>query len=196
MNSPVILAVPVLMLLDYVLTILGAKASLGVYRQHYKVPHYELNPLWQKSVQQLRWFNSRHFIVVCALTALLFLLDRNQYEFDLLVGMLIGAYGAICGRHLTNLLLFHYLNRHPAEIEGQVHLTQQLALKMSLFNTLGLVPLLGLITVLVPQPWTIGALLGVLVVALSHLVWARKSKSQAAKALEAAEAPAYSEAVI
>ena len=190
MNHPVILAVPVLMLLDYVLTILGAKASGGVYRQHFTSPHYELNPRWQESVRQLRWFNPRHFIRVCIVTALLVLLDRMPdfpwESLELGVGMLLGTYGAICGRHLTNLLLFRYLNRHPAEIEGQVHLTHKLVLRLSLFNHLGLVPLLGMIAVLVPQLYAIGAFLGVLAVAFAHLVWARKAKSQeSCKALSA-----------
>src|SRR6516162_5062024 len=66
MNHLIILAVPVLMLSDYLLTILGAKASLGVYRQHFISPHYEINPLWQKCVQQLKWFSPLHFILACA----------------------------------------------------------------------------------------------------------------------------------
>jgi hypothetical protein len=186
MNSPVILAIPVLMLLDYQLMIMGAKASLGVYRQHYTTPHLQLNPFWQKRDQQLRRFNPRHFVIVCIVTALLVLLDRWQNDSDLLVGMLLGAGGSICGRHLSNFLLFHHLNSHPAEIEGHVHLAHQLALKMSFFNFIGLVPLLGLIAVLVPQPQVIGALLGILSLAFAQLVWARKAKSQEVKALEAA----------
>src|SRR5215469_12277184 len=101
MNHPVILAVPVLMLLDYVLTILGAKAGVRVYRQHFQSPYYELNPLWQKSVEQLRWFNPRHFIIVCLVASLLVLLDRMpgfpSESLRLLVGMLLGAFGSICG---------------------------------------------------------------------------------------------------
>lgn len=73
MHHPVILAVPLLMLLDYALTILGARASLQVYRRHFRMPHYELNPMWQKSVAQLRWFNPRHLGLVCLVTALLLL---------------------------------------------------------------------------------------------------------------------------
>ena len=195
MKHPIILVVPVLMLLDYLLTILGAKASSGIYRQHFRSPHYEMNPLWQKSVQRLQWFNPRHFIIVCMVTVLLVVLDRMPTvpfaSFDLAVGMLVGASGSVCGRHLTNLLLFAYLNRHPTEISGQVDLTHRLMLKISLFNCLGLVPLLGLIVVLVPELSTVGALLGVLAVAMGHVVWARKAKEEI-KTLEPAGEHAHS----
>jgi hypothetical protein len=195
MKHPVILLVPILMLLDYLLTILGAKASSSVYRQHFRLPSYELNPLWQKSIEQLRWFNPRHFLGVCLVVALLVLLDRMPNfppePFELIVGGLLGANGSICGRHLTNLLLFAYLNRHPAEISGQVDLSATLLLKISLFNYLGLVPLLALIVVLVPDFYAIGALLGVFGLVLAHLVWARKSKSRELKSQESEEEHTY-----
>ena len=72
----VLLAVPVLMLLDYLLTILGAKASVRVYRRHFVVPNYELNPLWQESVRKQRWLNPRHLAIVCFATGLLLCFDR------------------------------------------------------------------------------------------------------------------------
>jgi hypothetical protein len=191
MNHPVILVVPVLMLLDYALTILGARASFGVYRQHFKSPYYEMNPLWQKSIEQLRWFNPLHFFIVCLMATILILLDLMQgipsESLQLAVGILLGAYGSVCGRHLTNLLLFRYLNRNPSEINGQVEMTHRLVLNISLFNHLGLVPLLGLIVVLVPEVYALGALVGVLAVGFAHLIWARKSKTREAKSQKTEE---------
>ncbi len=179
MHHPVILAVPLLMLLDYALTILGARASLQVYRRHFRMPHYELNPLWQKSVAQRRWFNPRHLGLVCLVTALLllpeWLPDFPFAALQLPLGMLLGAYVAVCGRHLTNLLLFWYLNRHPEEISGEVTMTQRLGLRISLFNVFGLVPLAGLVAALAPEPYPIGVLLGVLAIALAHIVWVRRA---------------------
>jgi hypothetical protein len=60
-------------------------------------------------------------------------------------------------------------------------MTQGLVLKNSLFNYLGLVPLLGLIVLLVPEVYPIGALLGVLAAGVAHIIWARKAKFRDAK---------------
>ncbi len=151
-----------------------------VYRQHFKIPHYELNPVWRQSVAQLRWFNARHLVVVCLVTSLLILLDRAANVpagyFEFLVGTLLGAFGSVCGRHLSNLLLFWYLNRHPAEISGEVALTLRLTLRMSLFTYLGIAPLLAVMATLVPEPHVMGVFLGVLTIAFTHVVWGLRTK--------------------
>ncbi len=144
MNHPEIIAVPVLMLADYTLTILGAKESAAVYRKHFVLGSYELNPLWRKSVDQIRWFNPRHFSLVCLVTALLIIVDQSvlpEWPIELGLGMLFGAWGMLCGRHLTNLLIFRFLKRNPEQVSGQVNLSMQLTLKMSQFTYFGLVPL-------------------------------------------------------
>ena len=175
MNHPELIAVPILMLADYALTILGAKKSTAVYRNHFTMPSYELNPVWRKSVDQVRWFNFRHLSLVTLVTLLLISVDQTQmlpYDtFALALGMLFGAFGSICGRHLTNLLLFNYLNRHPHEISGQVQLSLKLTLKISQFTYIGLLPLFAIVVVLDPNPYTTGVLLGVLVLVFAHFVW-------------------------
>jgi hypothetical protein len=191
MNHPVILAVPVLMLLDYTFTILGAKLSRGVYRQHFKAPQYEMNPIWQKNVAKQRWVNPRHLILVCLISlALVYLDSRPDLPIEPLkvtVGALLGTYGAVCGRHFTNLLLFWNLERNPNEITGQVELTHRLSLKISLFNMLGLLPLLGLLVMVAPDMYVIGTFLGVLVSAFVHLIWLHKAKGQEAGTQKADE---------
>jgi hypothetical protein len=178
-NHPELIAVPILMLADYALTILGAKSSAAVYRKHFLMPSYELNPLWRRSVDQVRWFNPRHTALVVLLTAILVLLDQAAEVPDsileLLIGMLLGAFGSVCGRHLTNLLLFGYLNRHPEEISGQVRLSMILILKISQFTYIGLIPIFGMVVALVPNAYTAGVLLGLLSIVFGHSRWARKA---------------------
>lgn len=196
MHHPIILALPVVMLLDYLLTILGVTAAMGVQRQHFTTPHYELNPRLQKSVQQRRWIDPRFVIWACIVTAFLISLDRIWALDPMIMGMFLGIYGAVFGRHLNSLLYWHYLNRHPADIAGHVYETHTLALMRSMFDFLALLPLLGLIAVLVPQPEVFGAIVGILVVTFWHLKWARKAeKSHGMTALELAEAAAHSGAV-
>jgi hypothetical protein len=167
------------MLADYVLTVLGAKSSMVVYRNHFTTPSYELNPLWRKSVDQIRWLNPRHMSLVALVTVLLIVVDRAVLPYDLFelaLGMLFGAFGAVCGRHLTNLMLFRYLNCHSSEISGQVRLSMKLMLKLSQFNYIGLIPLFTIVLMLVPNLYTAGMLLGVLALVFAHFVWAARAK--------------------
>lgn len=184
MNHPELFAVPVLMLADYVLTIWGAKSSAIVYRSHFSTPSYELNPLWRKSVDELRWFNPRHAALVVLVTVGLVFFDLADMEPDSVVelplGLLFGAFGSVCGRHLGNLLLFRYLNRHPDQISGQVQLSMKLVLKMSQFTLVGMILPFVILAILVPSAYSIGMLLGVLVIFFAHFFWGRKAESAAA----------------
>ena len=47
-------------------------------------------------------------------------------------------------------------------------------LKMSQFSFVGLVPLFTIVAALVPHPYTVGALAGVVAVVLVHFSWDRK----------------------
>lgn len=179
MNHPQLIAVPVLMLADYALTILGAKLSAVVYRNHFTSPSYELNPVWRKSVDQLRWFNPRHLAAVALVTALLVLGDQIEGASDVfkfVLGVLFGAYGSVCGRHLSNLMIFLYLNRYPREISGQVRMSLKLVLRLSQFTHLGLIPLLAIVAVLVPSPYTFGVLAGILFLIVAHFFWGLRGK--------------------
>jgi hypothetical protein len=70
-----------------------------------------------------------------------------------------------------------------------VEMTHHLVLKLSLFNYLGIVPLLCLIALLEPSFSAIGALLGVLVLAFVHMAWGLIAKFRPSKAQQQADAP-------
>lgn len=180
MNHPELFVVPILMVIDYSLTILGAKAATSVYRKHFVTASYELNPVWRKSVNQIRWFNPRHFMLVLLVTALLIVVDqlagRRDSSCEFTLGIFFGVFGTLCGRHLTNLLLFHYLQQHPHEISGQVQLSMKLTLKLSQFSVIGIIPLLAIVAVLVPHSYTLGACCGLIVLAFAHMVWGLRSR--------------------
>src|SRR5690242_2440703 len=63
MKHPQILLLPLLMFADYFLTVLGAVLRDKGYSNHFKLEHYELNPVWQKSIRQKRWVNPRHILL-------------------------------------------------------------------------------------------------------------------------------------
>jgi hypothetical protein len=74
MRHPEVLFVPVLMVLDYYLTLYGAHLAERSYRRHFKIEHYELNPIWQSAVARRHWINLRHLAVVMLVGGMLVLL--------------------------------------------------------------------------------------------------------------------------
>lgn len=192
MNHPELLAVPVLMLADYLLTILGAKSAAVVYRRHYLLPSYELNPLFRNTVDRQRWFNPIHLALVVFVTGALLLLDQMEPVsvrltasvrldvVDFAFGMFLGSLGTVIGRHLSNLLMFGYVNRHPTEISGEIRQSMPFMLKVSQLNYGGTLPLLLALAVLAPTSHTIGAVLGLCALIAVHHVWLEKAKSAAA----------------
>lgn len=71
MAYPQVLLVPLMLLADYYLTVLGAAQRQKVYAQHFRTQHYELNPLWQRSNARLQRFNPRHILLVLLVSAAL-----------------------------------------------------------------------------------------------------------------------------
>ncbi len=179
MHYPLLIAIPLLMLADYALTVLGVQWA-DTYRQHFVAPTYELNPRWRESVAQRRWFNPRHLLLVGLVTLLLWLLDRwaPPVVVAWLLGIVLGVLGALLSRHVSNLLTFRYLNRHPEAVTGQVQYSLATTLKLSQYGYAGLLPLLGLLLALAPSPAMAGAVLGVLGLILAHGRWARNDRNQ------------------
>jgi len=110
MNYPEIFLLPVLMFADYFLTVAGNIQRDKKYSEHFKVEHYELNPIWQKSIAEKKWFNVRHILLTISVTAILAgLLEFGDLP-DGLVQVISGAwvvlFSIVIGRHLSNILIF------------------------------------------------------------------------------------------
>jgi hypothetical protein len=110
MNHPEVFIIPVMMLADHFLTVWGAILSEKKYRQHFKIEHYELNPLWQKNIASKKWFNPRHLIMVAIITLFCFLWSTGWKDPDMvaegLFGFLTVLFGSIIGGHLANIFIF------------------------------------------------------------------------------------------
>jgi hypothetical protein len=123
--------------------------------------------------------------MVAVITFVLILFDLSaefpNSFFEFLLGTLFGVFGTVCGRHLTNLLLFLYVNRHPYEISGEVHMSMTLSLKLSQFTLIGLLPLLSIVVFLVPNSYTFGILTGAATSAMIHSVWLQRIRSTSPK---------------
>jgi hypothetical protein len=182
MKYPLILIIPVLMLLDYFLTVAGMRQYQRQYGQHIRLEQYELNPLWQKSIEQNRWFNRRHLFIVLFITIIVVGLsngtgapDRDRFLF----GALVTIYLYIIGRHLSNILNFRYIAHNPQQLRGEVVISYRATLKSSQFQVLpALLPLL-LAALVVNSYFLFGSVAGLLLFTAVHWIWLwRYQKSQ------------------
>ena len=186
MKHPIALIIPVLMLCDYYLTIVGSILCRRGYGKHIKAEQYELNPAWQSSINKRKWFSARFFISVALVTLFaVFISEAGDALItglgDFFVAMLIVLFSALIGRHLSNILIFRYVIKHPEEISGETHLGQKMLLKMSQYHILlALCPFI-VVALYVQAPFVLGGLSGLLLLWAIHRTWLSKYKRQLEK---------------
>ena len=168
------------MLADYFLTVWGAVLKEKGYGNHFKLEHYELNPVWQKSISQKRWVNPQHILLTllisCALGVLLELGALPDPASECLFGCLFVFFGIIVGRHLSNILVFRRLARRPEEISGQLVMAHSLALSMSTFQYLVAAIPVAMTAIFSPTPFSLGGAAGAVLVFVAHAVWILRYK--------------------
>lgn len=181
MKHPQVLLLPLLMLSDYFLTVLGAAQSEKGYRNHFRMQHYELNPLWQQSISRKKWFNPRHIaltaIVSCGTAGLLEVGDLTEPVAEAILGCLLVFFAMLVGRHLSNILVFRRFAKRPDEVSGQVSMAHSLMLAISAYQFLVAAVPLALLAVLSPTPFTLGAAVGGPLVLFVHGIWAAQKDS-------------------
>jgi hypothetical protein len=180
MNHPEALLVPASMLTDYWLTVAGARLADSAYSAHFKRQHYELNPIWQKAIARKKWFNGRHLALTTIAGGASVLLGELLAPRDPIAawffGCVLGTFGLIIGRHLSNLALFAYVRRHPEQIVGVVTMSHELVLWLSIFQLAPVILTLLLISIVAPSPQTSGAIMGVCILSAIHLLWLRRHR--------------------
>ncbi len=181
MNHPEVLIIPVMMLADYLLTAWGAILSQKRYRQHFKVEHYELNPIWQKSIAQKKWFNPKHLVIVCIFTTFCCLWSNRWAGTDtgseVLFGFLVTLNASVIGTHLTNILTFQYVNRHPDCMSGEITMNHPMMLNMTQFRLFSLLLILTIIAIFSPTPFIIGGACSQFVFLFVQLIWIAKANA-------------------
>lgn len=181
MESWKYLLVPLLMLSDYILTVAGARLADKTYRTHFKFPDYELNPLFRKDIAQKRWFNQRHLAFV-ALTTLVcvfwpFIFSGIELLSEGLFGYLITSFASLNGHHISNILVFRRLQKHPEDISGEIRMTQNYLLTASRYRTFGLLLPLAFAASLAPSAFLFGAVASQVALILIKYLWAGKGRT-------------------
>lgn len=181
MNHPEVFVIPVMMLADYFLTVWGAILSEKKYRLHFKIEHYELNPLWQKNIASKKWFNPRHLAIVAIFMGFCFLWSNTWAGDDPVAegifGYLVILFGSIIGSHLANIFTFFYVNRHPESIHGEITMNHPLMLCIAQFRTANLLLVLTLIAIFSPTPFVLGGLCSQICFLVVKLFWIEKANA-------------------
>jgi len=182
MKYPQVVLLPLLMLSDYFLTVLGAVLKERGYNRHFKTQHYELNPIWQESISRKKWLNPRHILLTLLVTGgLAGILESGCIPDPLaegLFGCLFVFYGMIVGRHLSNILIFRRLAQSTEEISGQIAMAHSLALAISTCQYLVVAVPVALIAVFSPTPFVLGGLVGTVLLFVVHGAWIRRNKKK------------------
>lgn len=175
-----------MMLLDYFLTVWGSILSGKKHSQHFKMEHYELNPVWQKSIAHRKWFNPKHLGIVTIVTVFCFLWSvawtGEDHSAEGMFGFVTIFFGSIIGQHLSNICIFHYLFHHGECISGEVTMSHLLALNTARFRGLVLFLPLLLIAIFSPSPFVVGGVCSQIVSFFLNWIWIAKTKAQLRKA--------------
>ena len=185
MRHPEVLLAPLLMVFDYYLTLLGAYLAEHSYRRHFKTAHYELNPFWKNAMVRREWINLRHLGGVALagglLVALTDVLELDNVFLNPLLGFVFTCYALVLGRHLSNVLTFVHLARSPDDVTGEIHLSHDFVLSLSIYQLLAAGIPISFIAIFSPSDFVFGALAAVVALALVNTLWLARTRTTGCK---------------
>ncbi len=181
MNHPEVLLLPVLMIADYYLTILGAVLREKEFGKHFIIDAYEMNPTYRNGIDQKRLLNLQfiaqvllNFLILLACS--IFLNGDLEFIFWIVLGFYLTLYGYVIGLHVSNILIFRWVERNPNAFDGVITLSHDFNLRMSLnLNAVLLIPVI-IILIFSFSFFVLGSLLAVVYNITLVGNWIRKRK--------------------
>ncbi len=175
MKHPEIFLIPIFGLADYYLTLAGLVLREKKYGDHFQSDHYELNPVWQKTIARKEWFNPFHLFLTAGQTLMIYYVVEIMGMPEDLVAVLFGFYfvgsGMIIGSHLEHILTYWQVIRKPSHLSGQVYTSHSLSLLESMHRSLVLLVPMSLILWFAPSPFVLGGTLFAGLLIVTHGVW-------------------------
>jgi hypothetical protein len=112
-------------------------------------------------------------------------LELDDVFFNALLGFVLTCYGLVLGRHLSNVMTFVHLARCPADVTGEIHLSHNLVLSLSIYQLLVAGFPIGFIAIFSPSDFVFGALAAVVALAFVNTLWlARARKTDSKRVIE------------
>ena len=171
---------------DYLLTIVGVVHSRRVADQ-VSFESYELNPLFRKPVEEVRWLSPR-FLLSLLIIALLFwfifgtaaqVVQMEEFSWLLhlvggLLGLLVFTRLVLIAGHLSNIWMFRELQRDPKALTGKARYALDFSLKLSAVRFASFGAVLATAAVVTAHSWLVGGAVGCGLFAVKHALTARR----------------------
>ncbi len=181
MNHPEVLLLPLLMIADYYLTILGAVLHKKQYGKHFVIETYELNPEYREEIDSVSLVNLRfvgqvllNFLILFSVAILS--TDTYQFIYQIALGFYLTLFGYINGLHVSNILTFLFVKNNPNTFEGSLKIPHKFNLRRSLYNNSILFFPIGFILLFSFSYFVLGALFAVIYNFLLGSFWLKCSK--------------------
>jgi len=169
--------------LDFYLTLWGARLYRTAGKDHIEFEgSYELNPVWEKTVDRGLVFPPRFAVSIVVVGALFWgfawLAGRagsfGAWSLALLLGALVFTRVGVIALHAQNIWLYRHIARGGA-MEGHVRYSRKTALGISAVRWTGLAALLAAAALVAPSPWLWGGAGGlVLLGAKTSILYLRR----------------------
>ncbi|MFX1513265.1 MAG: hypothetical protein ACFFCQ_11820 [Promethearchaeota archaeon] len=164
---------------DYYLTLLGYSLYKKYSSSKLEFEHYELNPLWQQSIQKFKKLNPIHIFFVLTslfLVSLVWIIDLQPFQF--FIGIIVIPYLIVNLQHLGNILNFYHLKKRPQDIQGKQKLSHVYVLKSSLLRLTQFELLLIFLAIIEKSLIIFGGILGLtfLLIRFWFLYWKEYQK--------------------
>jgi len=167
----------VLSIFDFSATMLFSKA----YREFLSATMQyeqgvEMNPLFAKDVQQVKWFSPRYIVLMVGLTLLIGIAGRwvPPKHFEMIAGMAILLVLVVDLRHIENLSFVWFLKTDPEGFKGKIeqsHKLSQQRVAVYAFNTSVLYLIVFLLT---GRIFFLGGTIVSVLLAIRHFLLSRR----------------------
>jgi hypothetical protein len=167
----------VLSLFDFSATMVFAKAYRDFLSSTLKYERgVEMNPMFEKDVNQLRWFSPRYFILM-PVAAFLIGFAGTWFPpklYELLAGTAILLVLVVDLRHIENLSFVWFLKSDPESVKGQIEQSYKLSQRRVAVNAFNTGILYLIVFLLTGRIFFIGGTVVSVLLAFRHFLISRR----------------------
>ncbi len=153
---------------DYYLTFWGAILYRRGASKVVGMGSYELNPLWQRDVEKLRWLSPKFCASLVLIGAMLwgyvhliFSLDVGLgWVAEMMLGLLLFTRLSLIARHVVNIFYFLHLRKHAKAAIGRTTYSRGTVLFLSATSHAQIAAVVAAAGFIAPHPWIVGGAIG------------------------------------